>query len=37
RESVTLCSKADDIDVSRCAMQIRADIQRIKELVLNVE
>lgn len=37
REAATMCSKADDLKISHTAMEIRANIQQIKELVLNVE
>ena len=37
RETMTICSKVDDIKVSREAVEMRTGAQRIKEQVLNVE
>ncbi len=37
RETMTICSKADDVDVSRKAVEMRTSAQKIKEQVLNVE
>ncbi len=37
RETMTICSKVDSIKVSRRALEMRTEAQRIKEQVLNVE
>jgi uncharacterized protein (TIGR00255 family) len=37
RETVTICNKADDVAVSRVAMEIRAGVQTVREMVMNVE
>jgi uncharacterized protein (TIGR00255 family) len=37
RETVTICNKADDVAVSRVAMEARAAVQTIREMVMNVE
>ncbi len=37
RESVTICNKSDDVAVSRVAMELRAGVQTIREMVMNVE
>ncbi len=37
RETMTICSKADDTEVSRKAVEMRTGAQKIKEQVLNVE
>ena len=37
REANTIASKAGDIEISRCAVEIKAALERIRELVQNVE
>lgn len=37
REANTMCSKSDNAEVSRAAMDIRAGVHQIRELILNVE
>jgi uncharacterized protein (TIGR00255 family) len=37
REANTIGSKAGDIEISRCAVEIKAALERIRELVQNIE
>jgi uncharacterized protein (TIGR00255 family) len=37
RETNTIGSKANDVEISRCAVEIKGLLERIRELILNVE